>query len=694
MLVADFARAGRFLLWNPWTNGGSPDFADPQAGAFSPATVLTALAGGGSEWGFRLYWLAAWLLPGAGTLALARHLGAPAWGGTVAALGLLFSGFFTGHAEHTSFLQAAAWLPVIVWRLDVSIRARRLWPAVQAGAVWGLSGLAGYPGLVVLAGGFAGLWGAARWLCEPAAGGGPGPVVGRAWILGPAVGFALAGLVVLAPTYAGFFVDARGFADRVGPLPRDVAVGSNALHPGALATFASPHLPILKAYHPERLWPGTDISSAGLYVGPVVTVLALFALVARPRDPWRWCLVAFAGLSLALALGPALPLRGWLYDLYPPSRYFRHAAVFRLFAVFPAVVLALEGARDLATAAVEAGRGALRRLALPALGAAGAAALAYEAVTRGLPAAGPDRGVAAAHLWLAWGGIAAIGVVAGLLPAGPRRALLPGALVLLAAGDALLAQRLSEGTVYTRNPRWGRVWDRIASERRRALDVDWSRVERAPPELVGPGRTNRNLPVKIPVLDGYNPFDTWARLAWLEQPALVQAVTGRDRVWFAAEVAETLAAPSAFDRFVRRTAALGAPVVLLHPPAAAGAGAGVGDAGLPRIDDLPAARRVPFTVLRYQPEELALRVRCPEPGWLLVSDRWAVGWTATVNGAPAPVRRGNFIFRAVAVPAGESLVRFRYAPFGHPWLVLGSWGLLAGVAGGSAWHGMRARRGT
>jgi hypothetical protein len=387
-------------------------------------------------------------------------------------------------------------------------------------------------------------------------------------------------------------------------------------------------------------------------------------------------------------VGPALPLRGWLYDLYPPSRYFRHAAVFRLFAVFSTVVLALEGARDLATAAAGGGRGALRRLASPALGAAGAAALAYAAVTRGLPAAGPDRGLAAAHLWLAWGGVAAIGVAAALLPPAPRRALVPGALVLLAVGDALLAQRLSEATVYTRNPRWGRVWERIASERRRALDVDWSRIERAPPEIVGPGRTNRNLPVKIPVLDGYNPFDTWARLLWLDHPALVQAVTGRDRVWFAAEVAETLAAPPAFERFARRAAALGAPVLLLHPPVGSEAD-GRADPG--RIDELPAGRRVPFTVLSYQPEELTLGVRCPDRGWLLVSDRWAVGWTATVNGAPTPVRRANFIFRAVAVPGGESVVRFRYAPFGHPWLVLASWGALAGIAGGSAWHGIRAR---
>ena len=60
-LVADHARAGRLLLWDLWIAGGEPDFADPQVGAFSPITVLVGAAVGGSEVGFRAYWLLLWL---------------------------------------------------------------------------------------------------------------------------------------------------------------------------------------------------------------------------------------------------------------------------------------------------------------------------------------------------------------------------------------------------------------------------------------------------------------------------------------------------------------------------------------------------------------------------------------------------------------------------------------------------------
>ena len=76
-LLADFIRAGRLLLWDPWLNGGSPDFANPEVGALSPVTVAFAAIGGPTISGFRAYWLSLWFLSGAGILVLAKHLGAP-----------------------------------------------------------------------------------------------------------------------------------------------------------------------------------------------------------------------------------------------------------------------------------------------------------------------------------------------------------------------------------------------------------------------------------------------------------------------------------------------------------------------------------------------------------------------------------------------------------------------------------------
>jgi hypothetical protein len=74
----------------------------------------------------------------------------------------------------------------------------------------------------------------------------------------------------------------------------------------------------------------------------------------------------------------------------------------------------------------------------------------------------------------------------------------------------------------------------------------------------------------------------------------------------------------------------------------------------------PAAGAVDFAT--DDPEHVVLRVDAPRRGFLLLSDQWFPGWQATVDGTPTPIARANYVFRLVEVPAGESVVDFRYRP--------------------------------
>jgi len=56
------------------------------------------------------------------------------------------------------------------------------------------------------------------------------------------------------------------------------------------------------------------------------------------------------------------------------------------------------------------------------------------------------------------------------------------------------------------------------------------------------------------------------------------------------------------------------------------------------------------------------------PGYVVLADAWAPGWTARVDGGEARVLRANVAFRAVAVPAGRHEVELRYRA---PGLALG-----------------------
>jgi hypothetical protein len=74
---------------------------------------------------------------------------------------------------------------------------------------------------------------------------------------------------------------------------------------------------------------------------------------------------------------------------------------------------------------------------------------------------------------------------------------------------------------------------------------------------------------------------------------------------------------------------------------------------------------------------VALSVRLPARGVLVLLDSWEAGWRATVDGAAAPVLRADAAFRAVRVPAGEHRVEFSYVPPGlREGLGLGIAGLL------------------
>jgi hypothetical protein len=100
--------------------------------------------------------------------------------------------------------------------------------------------------------------------------------------------------------------------------------------------------------------------------------------------------------------------------------------------------------------------------------------------------------------------------------------------------------------------------------------------------------------------------------------------------------------------------------------------------------DTSAASPDAATIVNYAPERIEIRSNAARPAFLLLKDAYYPGWTATVNGQPAPIYRADVMFRAVRVPAGESTVVFEYRPWWWPGiLVFGAvaWALALGALG-------------
>lgn len=93
-------------------------------------------------------------------------------------------------------------------------------------------------------------------------------------------------------------------------------------------------------------------------------------------------------------------------------------------------------------------------------------------------------------------------------------------------------------------------------------------------------------------------------------------------------------------------------------------------------------RPLPATVVDHGPDRVDVEVRSPRRGWLVLADSWAPGWSAEVNGRPAPIRIANAAQRSVAIPSGTSHVTFVYRPAGWPWAPLAALAFI--VAGGAA----------
>jgi len=67
-------------------------------------------------------------------------------------------------------------------------------------------------------------------------------------------------------------------------------------------------------------------------------------------------------------------------------------------------------------------------------------------------------------------------------------------------------------------------------------------------------------------------------------------------------------------------------------------------------------------VVERTPTQVQLRANLSSPGLLVLSQVNYPGWEATVNGNRVPVLEADGLLLAVALPAGDAAITFRYQP--------------------------------
>jgi uncharacterized membrane protein YfhO len=76
----------------------------------------------------------------------------------------------------------------------------------------------------------------------------------------------------------------------------------------------------------------------------------------------------------------------------------------------------------------------------------------------------------------------------------------------------------------------------------------------------------------------------------------------------------------------------------------------------------PPAGADQVTITHYAPQTVEIATRSPAPGVLILADEFFPGWSATVDGQPAPILAVDHALRGLYLPAGDHVVRYQYAP--------------------------------
>ena len=721
----------QFPEWYPYDGLGQPYPGMLISGAFHPTNLFYLLLP--LETALKLITLGAYVAALGGTYRFARLWGQGRGAALLAGLTYALSGYLVCISNNLLYLMAAATFPWALWGAERFLREPSARRAAAAAVPLSLVLLSGEPqsfalcngallGLVLLRPERSGMVRAApRALLLIAL----GVLLSAVQIL-PVLG-ALGDAHANAPTFerATFFSfhPLRLLELALGPLFVDPGTGSVSLEM-ADELFQSG----LKAFWVNSVHLGT----------PALLLLGV-ALWVHRREPLTWKITAGALLVLALAMARHLPLYGWLYRWLPLWNAFRYPEKllpYFLFLCALGVGAGLDAVRREPSLARRLGRiafGFALCWGVLALGEWGTRWFSGAVIGGLWERAQPEvQEMLHGNFLLAAGAAGAALVVMGaVLLQGRTPGVREGALIALQFAVLFLANErlylvtypdvLHQPTsmvdfILTAEQDTGagrpRVYGAVPKFRQEHLPEGLERIDitsinsvtvlepdtpalwhlesalsylptvsRRYSSLEGQlgsmqlllGRFAGLFHVRYVVVQAseYAKVGGNADVVVAEEPRFNAALLRNPRVLPRAYLATPVCEPdvdAARARVFSRAFQPGRQVVLECPP------------GTP--EDSPPAGEVLGQVrfVRYSPEHVVLDVDALRSSVLVLNDAWYSGWSATVDGQPAPILPANVAVRGIRLPAGTHRVTFTYHSAGlrlGAGLSLGALALLA-----------------
>lgn len=333
--------AGEFPLWNPYTVGGMPFFAEIQTEVlYLPMLALTLFVKNGH---LNVYWLELvnvlhYFLAACGMYLLARSFALRRMSALIAGTAFAFSGFMVTHAIHQVIIGVAAWYPLLLFMMRKALQEKR-WTWVFVGALTlGHSFFAGSPQMSLFFYFFLGIYVAVEIIATVGVRGlttRPGLVLmGRAATL---VGLSFAFIMVqLLPTQ-----DLSALSQRATITYEKGSEGS--LGWGQLLTLLVPKFFGASDAHGYNWWgPGAywQYWETSISFGVAPLLFALFSLRFFRTNRHVAFFASFALFALLFSLGKNFFLHGLFFDLIPGFASFRNPGRMGVFVAFAGSMLA------------------------------------------------------------------------------------------------------------------------------------------------------------------------------------------------------------------------------------------------------------------------------------------------------------------------------------------------------------------
>lgn len=325
-LVGQCLQSGHLPLWNPYTHLGYPLNADPQSGAWYPIAWFI-----GMGFGYNIYWIQTeylfhvWLA-GCGMFLLVKELAKNENVAWLAGASYLLSGFFTGNAQHLTWIISGAWVPFILCNFLMMARLGHLKYILYCALCFFMLITGGYPAFTIVL-----LYILIALSII---------IIIRKWHFNyPIFPFIKSLLIfgvstiLLSSVMLVSIADSFRIAGRAEGLSRELAM-ANPFSPQSMLSWLFP----LSSVKDADLFQ-TDPSMSNGYFG-LMMMAGLFISFFRKKYFLEKVILIGSLFFLIAAMGSYMPLRGWMYDYIPLMNLFRMPGLFRLFTIIGFIMLA------------------------------------------------------------------------------------------------------------------------------------------------------------------------------------------------------------------------------------------------------------------------------------------------------------------------------------------------------------------